>query len=198
VVKQLAPDRYEEFQRLYLTDKKGKAADFLTYSISDYLLGVRVKQHDQDMVDPFAVLSSKFQQQLNIFASRRARATAVISDIQGVLQAELLDDELEVAEELLSRHQIRAAGALAGVTLERHLGNVCSAHAIRFRKRNPRISDYNDALKDHDILDLPGWRQIQFLTDVRNACVHWRDKEPQQEQVEQMLAGVKRVIKQVF
>jgi hypothetical protein len=110
------------------------------------------------MVDPFAVLSSKFQQQLNIFASLRARATAVISDIQGVLQAELLDDELEVAEELLSRHQIRAAGALAGVTLERHLGNVCSAHAIRFRKRNPRISDYNDALKDHDILDLPGWR----------------------------------------
>ena len=37
---------------------------------------------------------------------------------------------------------------LAGVVLERHLGSVCSQHAIPIKKQRPCIGDLNDLLRD--------------------------------------------------
>jgi hypothetical protein len=47
VVKQVAPDRYAEFVGLYITDRKGKPIDYLSYTISDYLLGVTITQYGE-------------------------------------------------------------------------------------------------------------------------------------------------------
>lgn len=48
------------------------------------------------------------------------------------------------------------------------------------------------------MIDISRWRQIQFLGDVRNLCDHKKEKEPTEEQVEELIEGVEKVIKNVF
>lgn len=54
-----------------------------------------------------------------------------------MLQADLMDEEIEAAEHLAKYKFIRAAGAVAGVVLERHLTQVCINHEYRVAKKNP-------------------------------------------------------------
>jgi hypothetical protein len=42
---------------------------------------------------------------------------------------------------------LRAAGAVAGVVLEKHLRQVCDDHKITVAKKNPTIGDLNELLK---------------------------------------------------
>jgi len=61
------------------------------------------------------------------------RASSVVGNITGVLQASLFDSEIDAAENLLSNGHVRAAGAVAGVTLEAHLASVCSEVVLENR-----------------------------------------------------------------
>jgi hypothetical protein len=115
-----------------------------------------------------------------------------------LLQADIFDSELEAADHLLKNKFARAAGALAGVVLERHLGEVCSSHNITLRKKDPTISDLNDALKAASVIDTAQWRSIQHLGDLRNLCDHNKQVEPTAEQVRDLLTGVAKVTKTTF
>ena len=140
----------------------------------------------------------KFRQQLNIVKSIKKRFESSLFDIQQIVRADLFDSEIDEARELLKNGFLRAAGAIAGVVLEKHLEQVCFNHNIKIRKRNPHISDYNDMLKKEDILDVPTWRFIQRLGDIRNLCVHKKDREPTKEEVDELLKGVEKVTKTLF
>jgi hypothetical protein len=65
-------------------------------------------------------------------------------------------------------------------------------------KKNPTISDFNEALKTAAVIDLPQWRFIQHLADLRNICDHARTPDPTKAQIDDLLAGVKKVTKTVF
>jgi hypothetical protein len=45
-------------------------------------------------------------------------------------------------------------------------------------KKEPTISDLNDALKGANVIDTPDWRFIQNLADLRNLCDHNKTTEP--------------------
>jgi uncharacterized protein (UPF0332 family) len=92
----------------------------------------------------------------------------------------------------------RGAGAIAGVVLERHLKQVCKNHNITITKRNPTINDLNQLLKDNNIIEVPDWRFIQRLSDLRNLCDHDKEKEPTRGEVEELINGVEKIIKTVF
>ena len=155
VIRQLLPERYSEFQEYYRLDKR-KEIDAATYTISDYLMGMTQKLYtDEQVFSSFTVFMRKFQNQIEILKSAFVRIDSILANIRGVLQAELFDDELSVANELFKKKHLRAAGAVAGVVIERHLGQMASVHAIAIRKRDPGISDFNDALKNAGILDVP-------------------------------------------
>ena len=64
---------------------------------------------------------SRFNQQLSIVKTIRERFRSSLFDIRQLAQADLFDSELEAAKELAKNKFIRAAGAVAGVVLERHL-----------------------------------------------------------------------------
>lgn len=208
VVKQLIPERYKEFQELYKLEKRdNKIITSLTYTISDYLLGLRITKNDPD--DPFGgkqveifssqnAYSSKFYQQITILKSAKERLDSILADIEGVLQAELFDSELDAATELLKKKHLRAAGALAGVTLEAHLSKVLANHNLKLAKKNPTIADYNDTLKNNDVYDIDVWRPIQRLGDIRNYCVHRKDREPRKDEVQELIDGVLKIIKTIF
>ncbi len=121
----------------------------------------------------------------------------MLQDVTGHLFAEIQDSELKAAIKL-KKISKRAAGALAGVVLERHLQRVAVNHQISIPKKNPTIADLNDPLKGANIYDVPMWRKIQYLGDIRNLCSHQKDTEPTEEQVTELIDGVNAVIKNVF
>jgi hypothetical protein len=199
VVRQLMPDRLKEFEELYKIEKR-KGIDYTTYTISDYLLGLRVTRgvYKEEVVNPETAFFSKFQQQLAILRSAYTRLDSILSDITGVLRADLFDNEIDAARSLLKAKHLRAAGTIAGVVLENHLSTVCDNHEIGIRRKNPTIADYNDSLKNKGILDIPTWRWIQRLGDIRNLCCHVKDRNPTTEEVEELINGVEKAAKTLF
>ena len=119
-------------------------------------------------------------------------------DIKQLVQADIFDSELEAARELLKHKFVRAAGAIAGVVLEKHLNQVCDNHGIAPAKKNATISDYNDAMKTASVIDTPQWRYIQHLGDIRNLCDHDKKNEPTVDQVGDLISGVDKLTKTLF
>ena len=193
LVRQLLPDRLEDFTRHYEKPRSRKDLTYENYTVEDYLQGLSVPT----VVNPDAAIS-RFKQQLSIVHSIRERFRSSLFDIRQLAQADLFDSELEAAKELAKNKFIRAAGALAGVVLERHLKEVCGNHGLTIRKKNSQISNLNDSLKDAGVIDIPQWRSIQHLGDLRNLCAHDNKPEPTMDQVEDLLAGVAKVTKAIF
>lgn len=199
VVRQLMPDRLKEFEELYKIEKR-KEIDYTTYTISDYLLELSVTRNifEEGVVNSETAFNLKFQQQLAILRSAYARLDSILSDITGVLRADLFDNEIDAARSLLKAKHLRAAGTVAGVVLENHLSTVCNNHQISIKKKSPTIADYNDLLKNEGILDVLTWRWIQRLGDIRNLCCHAKDRDPTIEEVQELVDGVEKAVKTLF
>ena len=202
LIKQLLPDRYPDFVRHYEKPKGRKSIDFENYRIEDCLQGLVTTRTQQlwegggtkTVAAPEAAIPH-FKQQLAIVKSVKARFESSLFDIQQLLQADLFDSEIEAARELAKHKFLRAAGAVAGVVLERHLGRVCSNHSVKVTKKDPTISDLNDLLKGAGVVHVPEWRSIQYLADIRNLCDHNKNVEPTQEQIKDLLDGTAKVTK---
>ena len=128
----------------------------------------------------------------------KRRFESSLFSIHQILQADLFDSEIDGAEELAKSKFTRAAGAVAGVVLERHLAQVCEDHCVNIAKKSPTIADFNNALKDANIIDLPQWRFVQHLADIRNLCDHNKAKDPSPDQVDDLLTGVWKTMKTLF
>jgi hypothetical protein len=199
LLRQLLPDRIADFVRHYEKPKGRKAIDFENYRIEDYLQGLRVTRgYEKIVVVDASAAIPHFDQQVAIIEAAKARFSSSIFEIRQLVQADLLDSELESAEVLAKHKFTRAAGAVAGVVLERHLRQVCTDRSFTTGKKNPTISDLNEALKAGGAVDLPQWRFIQHLADIRNLCDHSKVPEPTAEQVNDLIAGTKKITKTVY
>jgi len=199
LIKQLLPDRLDDFIRYYEKPKTRKEISFENYKIEDYLQGLRITKgyYKDEVVGPSAAIP-QFQQQLEILKSIEQRFESSLFEIKQLVQADLFDDELSSARELLKHKFLRAAGAIAGVVLEKHLGNICFSHNIKLTKKTPTIADFNEILKASSVVDVPNWRFIQLLGDIRNLCDHNKNIEPTNDQVKDLIDGVDKVIKTIF
>jgi hypothetical protein len=198
VIEQLLPERYAEFRELYRLEKMPKELDVTTYTISDYMNGTTVSRAGVRRFNPADIGLTKFGHQLDILASARSRLDSLLADIKGTLEATLLDDELSTASELLKAKHLRSAGIVAGVVLERHLKSVLASHQLTLGRKKSQISNLNNALKEGKVIDVPRWREIQRLGDIRNLCGHDGEREPAAEEVEELIKGTEKVIAQVF
>lgn len=185
VVRQLLPERLDEFTSLY-NDKK------TTYDIAGYLLDHRPSIYEAEHAH------MSFIQQYRILESAQTRLDDILTNIYGLVQAEILDSELDATSELWKAGHIRAAGTIAGVVLERHLAKVCSSRNLKSPKKNPTLADWNDILKDANVYDIPTWRGIQRFADIRNLCAHAKDRDPTKEEVDELIRGVERITKSVL
>lgn len=191
IVKQILPERTQDFVLLY-RDEKRKELNTSTYSISDALRTLSMKNKFYPSYASMCML-----QQLNILKAGLGKFDSKAVNIQTILQADIFDSEIDSAKHLKSRGFLRAAGAICGVILEKHFFNVMESRGIQIKKKSPTIADYNDAFKDQ-VYDTIEWRRIQRLGDIRNLCDHHKDREPTADEVEELIAGVERVIKTVF
>lgn len=167
--------------------------------IRDYLQGLRITRGWEEKViaDGDSAIP-KFVQQLNIVKAARDKLDSALIDLTAILQADLFDSEIDSARALAKAGYLRAGGAICGVVIEKHLRQACDTHSITIRKKNPSISDLNQALKDDDAISVPQWRFMQHLADIRNLCDHAKGKEPSKEEIEDLMAGTERILKTVF
>ena len=199
LVHSLAPERLAEFVSYYLIDPKRKITDAGNYVIQDYVkgIGARTNHYDKPLWDVNNLTGIRILNQVQIISSLSGRIDTVLQDVTGHLFAELQDSELAAASQL-KKINLRAAGSLAGVVLERHLQRVAANHNVNPGKKNPTIADLNDPLKQAGIYDVPTWRKIQLLADIRNICSHQKNTDPTLEQVDELIVGTNAIIKSVF
>ncbi|MEW6667677.1 MAG: hypothetical protein AB1512_20910 [Thermodesulfobacteriota bacterium] len=201
LVKQLMPERLAEFESLYMADSRRKSLDATSYKIQDWMMGLRATPHSftgEKPFDDFAAAVMKFFLQIDLLKSVEAHFESSLLEIRQIVQADLYDSEIEGSRDLLKKGFLRAAGVIAGVVLERHLYLVCANHMIAFRKKNPTISDYNDHLKENGAIDVPSWRYLQRLGDLRNLCGHNRGREPTKDEVAELIDGVGKILKTLY
>lgn len=121
VIKQVLPDRLSDFTGHYEKPKSRKDIRYATYRIEDCLQGITVTRgYAKEKVVGLDAAIPHFRQQLAILNSAQQRLRSSLFDMQQMVQADLFDSELEAAGELAKQKFTRAAGALAGVVLERH------------------------------------------------------------------------------
>lgn len=199
LVRSLAPDRFPEFRGYYEVDPKRKAIGPASYVLQDYVNGIAPSPDWQGKVafDHQQAAIARMLNQVQILLSLSSRIEGVLTNVEGHLLADIEDRELSAAAEL-SKSNLRAAGTLAGVLLERHLGQVASNRGVKIGKKDPTIGDLNEALKKEAAYELPTYRKIQFLSDIRNICCHNKSREPTLDEVRELLSGVGAVIKTVF
>lgn len=199
LIKQLLPDRLLDFTKYYEKPKTRKDITSANYVIEDFLQGLNITrgQYKDKVVGPESAIP-QFQQQLNVLKSVERRFESSLFDIRQLVQADLFDSELGSAKELAKHKFIRAAGAIAGVVLEKHLHQVAVNHNLSIGKKNPTINDLNELLKNKDVIDTSKWRFIQHLGDIRNLCDHNKEKEPTLDESNDLISGVEKIIKTTF
>lgn len=197
LVKQLLPNRLDDFISFYKKPKNRKEISYENYVIEDGLQWLQSMYLWEIKADKKSCIK-KFIQQLNIIKAIQSKFESSLFDIHQLLQADLLDSEIEVAEELNKKWFFRAAWAVAGVVLESHLQQVINNHNLIISKKNPTLNDLSETLKLNNVIDTPEWRKLQYLTDLRNLCDHKKDNEPTKEDIEELIRWVSKTIKNLF
>lgn len=199
VISAILPDRLNDFVCHYKRDAKRKELTAENYVMEDFFQGLeRQSPLAMEKVAAPSQAIPRFEQQLRILKAARRRFETSLYDIKQIVQADIFDSELDSAKELNKKGFHRAAGAVAGVVLEKHLSLLCSNHKITLRKSNPTINDLNGLLKQNNVIEVTTWRRIQHLADIRNLCDHSKSRDPRSEEVEDLILGVESIVKTLF
>jgi hypothetical protein len=200
VLRQLLPERIEEFETYYKPDPRRKNVAVTNYTIQDWLSGIAPAPdiYGKKAYEEGTAVFMRYQMQLAILASVETRFESSLFEIRQLVQADFFDSELDCARELLRSGFGRGAGAIAGVVLEKHLLQVCIDHKIPQKKQHPTIADLNDVLKAGNVVDVPTWRQIQRLGDLRNLAAHNKDREPTDEELRELIDGTEKISKTLY
>lgn len=108
-MRQLGPDRFSEFTRLYEPDPKRKDAGWLRYTLQDYMRGT-MNAH----FEPITAFSSLFQQQIMIVEAVYLTADQRLVDLELMVRAELFRHELDAADEFLKEGTSESSWRLIG------------------------------------------------------------------------------------
>lgn len=196
-IRQISPSRLQDFVSCYKQDKR-RAIDPNTYTISDYLGNISVMELGKEVFSSARCYQSKFLQQISIVSAAAKLANSVLADMHTMLQAELLDGDIAAAKALKKARHLRSAGVICGVVIESHLKAVSARHAVTIPKKSSAISEMNDLLRNAGVYDVSLWRLLQRLADIRNLCAHSKDRDPRDDEVEDLISGTDKIIKEVI
>lgn len=199
VVRRFLPGRLADFTALYEQPKGRKEIRADNYVIEDYLKKVVITSgFDKKIVVSPADGIPVFQQQINILNSVFDRLDNVLYETEQLLQASLLDQELQSARQLAKAQFLRSSAAICGIVLEKHLGQLCNKHELKAPKKNMVIKEYNDLLKKQEIYSFETWRFIQHLSDLWTLSCRNKKEMPTVEEAYDLIDGTEKVIKTVF
>ncbi|MEK7719590.1 MAG: hypothetical protein AAB347_08280 [Bacteroidota bacterium] len=198
VIKIILPDRIIDFAKMYYDDKTKSGIKIRFQYTPPDSEGINWGMDSYSPPKEIDIAKSIFDSQIGILKSCEKRFESSLFDIKQLLQADIFDSELDAARELNKKGFARGAGAMAGVVLEGHLSQVCWNHKIAIKKNHPTINDFNQLLKDNEVIETTTWRFIQNLADLRNLCDHKKQQEPTKEQIEELIDGVVKINKTLY
>lgn len=117
--------------------------------------------------------SNDFLNQLGILLSIPLVAEIKEKSLRNILTADIANSEIDEAEELYDEQHYRAAGAVAGVALERYLKTRCEVNSIEYKKENS-IHSLAQLLYNHDppLIDATVLNHMDHLASIRKNCAH--------------------------
>jgi len=196
VISIFAPERLEEFEAFYRGSKNIKQLNYLSAGITHFLQGM-VSTYGLDKQDYFGKYTSGVQEQIHILEAISANIEDILFNLESEIHYGIFKSEVDVAKELHKNKLLRPAGAVAGVVIESHLKSVAGKKGIKSKKKNPTMSDYNDDLKEHKIIDTTTWRLIQRCGDIRNHCVHPKEREPTTDEIDDIIRAAEKILSEV-
>lgn len=202
LIRQLLPERHAEFVELYRSEGGDPVTTVASYCIRDWLRGVRISagrhtRREEDDLHNLATVSNRFTLQLAILRATSRRFESGLFDIWRSVQSDMLSSELRTARALAEHGFPRAAGAVAGVVLVKHLGELAQSHDVEVPAACAEISTLGDALKKEEVIDMKAWQDVRRLGDIRRLCDHVRERDPTAEEVEELISGVERITRTV-
>jgi hypothetical protein len=105
-----------------------------------------------------------------LLAFRTAVYAGLLVQLEAIVRANVYDDLLLQADELLKARYDVAAMVLIGAVLEQHLQKLCIGRSVSWNGAGS-FSKYNDILRQV-VYDQVTWRRIQSIADLRNQAAH--------------------------
>ena len=127
-----------------------------------------------------------------LIALRDAINQGLLQSLESRLRANIHDDFLAQASELLDAGYHVAALVLTGGVLENHLQKMLHAHGLTLPNKGS-ISKYNDLLHNN-AYNQPIWRRIQSISDLRNDAAHGKGSNITPEDAKDAHTFVQRFI----
>lgn len=125
-----------------------------------------------------------------LLAAKEDYEGGYLNTIRNLIHAEVFDDELEQAEQLLSAGYHGAAAVVAGVVLETTLRQMCEDNQIAVGK----LDKMNADLAKAGVLNRLLQKQITTWADVRNSAAHGKTEQFCREDVSAMIRDVRRFV----
>lgn len=113
-----------------------------------------------------------------------------LNSVRNLVQAEVFDNELDQAKELLSSGYASAAAVIAGVVLETTIRNLCSDHNIPLGK----LDKMNADLTKQGIYNSLIQKRITALAGIRNSAAHGKTEEFNKDDVNSMINEIERFV----
>lgn len=117
-----------------------------------------------------------------------------LNSVKNLVQAEVFDNELDQAKELLKAGYAAAAAVIAGVVLETTLRNMCRDNGIAFGK----LDKMNADLTKQGLYNSLTQKRITALAGVRNSAAHGKSEEFNKDDVNSMINEVERFVASVL
>jgi hypothetical protein len=116
-----------------------------------------------------------------------------LQKMETLVSASVFSDFLEMAEHLLDNGYKHPAASLTGAVLEDGLRRICSNKNIPV-KSDDGIHSLNNKLVQNRIYNPLQQKQIQVWNDIRNNADHGNFDQYEQDDVEDMLKGVRKFL----
>lgn len=142
-----------------------------------------------------AVNTSGFEVCCSIFQSAKEDYEGgYLFNVRALVKAEVLDDALEQAEEILNAGYKDPACVVIGVALETTLKEMCTRAGVSHSK----LDGMNIELRKAGIYNMAKQKQITAWADLRNNAAHGKWSEYNDADVKDFLEGVHRFLADFF
>ena len=172
----LDDERSKEFTDYYPLIK-----DYLQFKSSLY------KPNKDAYIDQFV---NTFDTQIGILSSIPDVLETQELRFRELISAVYVELEIDQAEILLITDLSRAAGALVGVALEKHLETMCFVNNIQYSHKET-INPLATKLYTNNVIDITELKKIEYFASIRNKCDH--PNNITKNEVKELIDGVKKL-----
>ena len=193
MVQNLIPERLEDFVSAYKNSRSAPVSPS-TYTIQDYLLGIKVNRSSRADYDSAVLFRSLILRQVGILSSLLKSKPGSVSVPEDGLQAEFYIRALDQARNLFEAGKVAPAGIVAGALLENYLRWLWRRRNIRVNEQQRSLTEINDILFKFRTYNQTIWIRIQGLIPIAEACLDPKKKTPSKKEIGDLISGVRKVL----